>query len=116
MSDLTFKNRKAIVTGGAQGIGQAVAERLAAGGAQLALWDVDEALAKETASKIGNGSFSVSVDISDWESVKQSYAETLQRIGRVDIVINSAGIAGSNATVADYAVEEFRKIVDINLN
>lgn len=116
MSDLTFKNRKAIVTGGAQGIGQAVAERLAAGGAQLALWDVDEALANETASKIGNGSFSVSVDISDWESVKQSYTETLQRIGRVDIVINSAGIAGSNATVADYAVEEFRKIVDINLN
>jgi NAD(P)-dependent dehydrogenase (short-subunit alcohol dehydrogenase family) len=115
MNKLDFRNRDAIVTGGAQGIGRAVAERLSTDGARVALWDMDGDLANETAMAIGNGSFAIAVDISDWDSVKKAFEQSTEAFGAIDIVVNSAGIAGSNAPVADYSVEEFRQIVDINL-
>lgn len=111
-----FTNRTAIVTGGAQGIGGAVAERLAAAGARVALWDMDEALAQDTASRIGNGAIAVRCDVSDWGGVQAAFETTMAEFGRVDILVNSAGIAGSNGPVADYDVAEFARIVDINLN
>jgi 2-dehydro-3-deoxy-L-rhamnonate dehydrogenase (NAD+) len=105
----------AIVTGGAQGIGGAVAKLLAANGAKVALWDLDTKLAGEHAAAIGGGAVAVKADISDWVSVQTALAETEKELGGVDILVNSAGIAGMNATVADYPVEEFAKIVQINL-
>ncbi len=114
MSD--FSGQVAVVTGGAQGIGGAVADRLRAGGARIAVWDLDAALAEEKAASLGGGSFAARVDVADWASVQAAAQETLTRAGRIDIVVNAAGIAGSNAPVEDYAVDEFARIVAINLN
>lgn len=116
MTTYDFSNRTAIVTGGAQGIGGAVTELLASQGARVAIWDMDAALAQETAARVGGGAMAVQVDISDWDSVQAAMAKTIKACGGVDILVNSAGIAGMNAPVVDYPVDEFRKIIDINLN
>jgi len=110
-----FSNHVAVVTGGAQGIGGAVATLLAANGAHLALWDLDRALAEEHAARIGNAA-AFEVDVAEWGSVQAAYEDTVRTFDRVDIVVNSAGVAGMNAAVADYPVEEFAKICAINLN
>jgi 3-oxoacyl-[acyl-carrier protein] reductase len=110
-----FSGRCAIITGGAQGIGQAVAARLNAEGARIAIWDMDANLARETAATWSADAIAVKVDVTDWPSVEAAFAKTKAALGRVDIVVNSAGIAGSNAPVADYDVAEFAQIVSVNL-
>lgn len=90
-----------------------MAERLALGGARVVLWDLDLDLATETAKALGGAAVRASVE--DWQSVSQALATTLAASDRIDILVNSAGIAGSNAPLADYDVEEFRRIVEINL-
>lgn len=115
MNRLDFENRTAIITGGAQGIGKAVAEMLVKRGARVAIWDADAALATETVQLLGAGHLAVEVDIADWIRVQVAYDKTLQALDRVDIVVNSAGIAGSNGPVAEYSVDEFHQIVSVNL-
>jgi 3-oxoacyl-[acyl-carrier protein] reductase len=115
MISYDFSNRVAVVTGGAQGIGGAVATLLAANGAHVAIWDVDRELAEQHAARIGNAA-AFHADIAEWGSVRTAYEETIRTFDRVDILVNYAGIAGMNATVADYPVEEFAKICAINLN
>lgn len=110
-----FEGQTAVVTGGAQGIGRAVADRLAAGGARLVIWDRDKTLAQEAAAKIGGGASAYEVDVSNWQSVSDAMQATLADTGRADILVNSAGIAGSNAPLADYPVDEFRTITEVNL-
>ncbi len=110
-----FEGQVAVVTGGAQGIGGSVAERLNAEGAQTVIWDMDRSLAEEKANSLGGGAFALPVDVADWNSVEVAADATLDRAGRIDVVVNSAGIAGSNATVEDYSVDEFAEIVQINL-
>lgn len=114
MSD--FEGQVAVVTGGAQGIGGAVADALHAGGATLAIWDLDKLLAEEKASTLGAGAMALSVDVADWDSVEAAASGTLVAKRKIDILVNSAGVAGSNATVEDYDVAEFAQIVQINLN
>ncbi|MCB1480595.1 MAG: SDR family oxidoreductase [Rhodobiaceae bacterium] len=109
--DLT--GRKAIVTGGAQGIGRAVAERFIASGADVALWDVDAALAEKTANEIG--AIAVRVDVSDPDSVNVALKETLDKFGRIDIAVNNAGITGPNTTTWDYKPEDWNQVMTINL-
>ncbi len=112
---MRFDGQVAVVTGGAQGIGLAAARRLAEEGARLALWDIDAGLAETAASDFaGAGAFAV--DVADWTSVASARDATLAAMGRIDVVVNSAGIAGPNALVEDYSVEDFARIVAINLN
>lgn len=115
MNKLDFSGRTAVVTGGAQGIGKAVAERLSSGGARVAVWDMDMMLATATADELDHDAIALGADVADWSSVQAAYDETISRLGRLDIVVNSAGIAGSNAAVADYDVDEFAHIVSVNL-
>ena len=115
MNNMDLLNKNAIVTGGAQGIGGAVTKKLALNGARLAIWDLDFDLGTKKATAVGNGSIAIKVDVSNWQSVQNAYAKTLSEFERVDILVHSAGIAGSNAPVVDYSVEEFRQIIDINL-
>ncbi|RAH96325.1 3-oxoacyl-ACP reductase [Acuticoccus sediminis] len=114
MINYDFSGRVCVVTGGAQGIGGAVATQLAAAGATVALWDMDRALAEEHAARIGKAA-AFDVDVASWESVAAAHEDTVARLGEVDVLVNSAGIAGMNATVADYPVEEFARICAINL-
>jgi NAD(P)-dependent dehydrogenase (short-subunit alcohol dehydrogenase family) len=115
MSEEQFQGMVAVVTGGAQGIGEAVARRLCKGGARIALWDMDGDLAARTAQTLDHA-IAIKVDVSDWASVQSACGKTLEAFGRIDIAVNSAGVAGSNAPVEDYPVDEFAQIVAINLN
>ena len=105
----------AVVTGGAQGIGFAVARALIARGVRVASWDID---ARNTAAAedLGGGSIAVECNITDEVSVAAAYKTTQTALGTPSILVNSAGVAGPNATVADYDVTAWRQIVDINLN
>lgn len=110
-----FENQLAVVTGGAQGIGRAVAERLAKGGAKVALWDRDAELCAQAAAEIGGGATAHAVNVADWASVEAAAKATLAGGEPIAIMVNSAGVAGSNGPLADYPVDEFRAITEINL-
>ncbi|MEL6768764.1 MAG: SDR family NAD(P)-dependent oxidoreductase [Pseudomonadota bacterium] len=114
MNEIDLKGRRAVVTGGAQGIGRAVAERFIASGAAVTLWDVDRALGQETAEAIG--AMMVEVDLTDWDAVRSATARTAAEMGGIDILVNNAGIAGMNTTVAEYPVEEWRRVLAIDLD
>lgn len=112
---LSFEGQVAIVTGGAQGIGRAVAGRLSDLGARVAIWDIELDMAKQTARSIGRESMAFSVDVADWHSVSAALNGTLEAMARIDVLVNSAGIAGGNANAEDYDIDEFRRVIDINL-
>jgi 3-oxoacyl-[acyl-carrier protein] reductase len=114
MNEIDLKGRKAVVTGGAQGIGRAVAERLIASGAVVTIWDRDRALAESMCAETG-ASF-VEVDQSNWERVKAAAAETAGRMGQIDILVNNAGIAGPTVPLVDYPVEDWRSVINIDLS
>ncbi len=106
-----FAARTAIVTGGASGIGAGIAARLAAEGARVSLWDRDaEALAQAKAPH------KASVDVTDASAVQRAAEETAQALGRIDILVASAGITGPNAAVWDYPIAEWDRVIDVNLN
>ncbi len=115
MNRIDLDGRKAVVTGGAQGIGRAIVERFLASGAQVTIWDRDRALAETAVAEIGGAVSLVQVEVTDWDAVRSAAARTAAEMGRIDILVNNAGIAGMNATVADYPVEEWRRVIDIDL-
>ena len=105
------------MTGGARGIGFAVAERLARAGVRVALWDLDRARGRAAKELAAAGKvIAVAVDITDDAAVARALAETTERIGKLDIFVNNAGIAGANAKVWETDVEEWRKVMRINLD
>jgi NAD(P)-dependent dehydrogenase (short-subunit alcohol dehydrogenase family) len=117
-NSIDLANRMAVVTGGAQGIGYAIAARLIESGARVALWDRDEALAKEAAGALGGSgkAVTIAVEQSDPVSVKAAAEATIAAFGRIDILVNNAGISGPTMPVVDYPIDEWRRIIDIDLN
>ena len=113
MNSTDLSDRVAVVTGAAQGIGRAVAERMIASGARVALWDRDTDLGPRTAAEIG-AQF-VAVDQTDFAAVTAAAASTEAALGGIDILVANAGIAGGNAPVADYPLDEWHRVIDINL-
>ncbi len=116
MNNYDLSGKTAVVTGGAQGIGLAVVERLLGSGARVASWDRNAAANEGTLSKLDGDTFGAQCDVSDLASVMEALSATEAALGPVDILVNSAGIAGSNAPVTDYDPKEFAQIVAINLN
>ena len=108
--------RTAVVTGGAQGIGRAVAERLLASGVRVSIWDRDGDLARAAAAEMGPEVRVVAVDQTDFDAVVRATEETVAAFGRIDILVANAGIAGMNAPVVDYPVAEWRRIIEVNLD
>ncbi len=116
MNQLDFQGRHAVVTGGATGLGYAIAQRLLRSGGSVTLWDRDEAAARQAALALGAEAGSVAVDVSMHDSVQKAVRATLQRGGRIDALINSAGITGPNVKVWDYPVDAWREVMEVNLN
>ena len=117
MNDIDLKGRRAVVTGGAQGIGRAVVERFLRSGAEVAIWDADVARAEKTAGELaGEGRLTARrVDVTDWPAVEAAAAEMASG-GAIDILVNNAGISGSNDTLVNYPVEEWRRVIDLDLS
>lgn len=117
MNTYDFSGKTAVVTGGAQGIGLAVVQRLLASGARVASWDMnsDQNQASVAAHDVGDRACAVSCDVSNWDKVTRAVETTEAALGGIDIVVNSAGIAGPNATVQDYENSDWSKIIAINL-
>jgi len=117
MNQIDLKNKTAVVTGGAQGIGLAIAKVFLESGASVSLWDQDEKLVNETAHKlssIGNVE-AVVTDVSNLASVKNAVVQTQKSMGGIDILICNAGISGPNEKLWDYPPEAWQKIIDANL-
>jgi len=108
-------NRTAIVTGSAQGIGKAIAQRLTSAGATVAIADLNLENAKETAQEIGNNAIAISLDVSNAQSVQQAIDTCLETWGKIDILVNNAGIVGSGTAVKDLTEEDWHHVLGINL-
>jgi len=116
MNRIDLNGRTAVVTGGAQGFGRAITERFVASGAKVAIWDHDKALAEKTAQTIGNAVSAFKVDVTDSAAVEKTRDDTLKAFGKIDILVNNAGIAGINKTVWETDLDEWRKVLRINLD
>ena len=113
-----LEGRRAIITGGAQGIGRAIGERLLASGAKVMLWDRDEDLLRRTLTELqaGEGALGKAIDVTDPAAVEAGAAEAAEAWGGIDILVNNAGISGPNATVIDYPIEAWRQVLSIDLD
>jgi NAD(P)-dependent dehydrogenase (short-subunit alcohol dehydrogenase family) len=116
MNTIDLNGRCAVVTGGAQGFGRAITERFVASGAKVAIWDHDIAFAERTAKEIGAGVIAIGVDVTDLSAVENARDVTLKACGRIDILVNNAGIAGVNKPVWETELDEWRKVLRINLD
>lgn len=114
-----FETQVAIITGGADGLGKGIALQIAAEGGSVALFDINESLLEKTVAAFheqGYKAIGFKVDVSDEASVKSAIEQTEQRFGKIDIMVNSAGIVGpTNTKITDYSVEDYDKIYRINL-
>ncbi|MGZ5179225.1 MAG: SDR family NAD(P)-dependent oxidoreductase [Ramlibacter sp.] len=116
MNQLDFQGRHAVITGGATGLGYAIAERLVNSGGTVTLWDLDDAAAQQAAVALGARAAAVRVDVADYASVLEAVKRTLSKAPRIDALVNSAGITGPNTRVWDYPPEAWRKVFDVNVH
>ncbi len=117
MIKFDIENRVAVVTGGAQGFGLAITERFIQSGAKVVIWDIDENEAKKALEKVNSKNLSYQiVDVSDFNKINKKLIEIESLHGKIDIFINNAGVAGMNTTVAEYPIEEWNKVINLNLN
>ena len=117
MIKFDIENRVAVVTGGAQGFGLAITERFIESGAKVVIWDIDENEAKKALEKVNSKNLSYQiVDVSDFGKINEKLIEIESMHGKIDIFINNAGVAGMNTTVAEDPIEEWNKVINLNLN
>jgi 3-oxoacyl-[acyl-carrier protein] reductase len=114
MNQLDMKGRGAVVTGGAAGIGLAIARRLVASGARVSLWDRDAAALDAAARELG-GAHVARLDVTREDEVASAFAASVAALQRIDALVCSAGITGPNTTVAQYPVDAWKEVIDINL-
>ena len=112
---MNFDSQIAVVTGGAQGIGLAVIQQLIAKGVRVASWDIDP-VNTDAMAAFGDKAVAIHCDITTLSSVEEAHRKTCELLGPPVILVNSAGIAGPNVTVEEYDVDEWNKVININLN
>jgi 3-oxoacyl-[acyl-carrier protein] reductase len=117
MNKIDLAGRKAVITGGARGIGLAAAERMLHSGAEVSLWDMDAAALDAAAKRLAGAGrvHTTVVDVSSAASVTAAAQAAIGQMGQIDILVNNAGITGPNVTVWDYSPEDWRKVIDIDL-
>ena len=117
MNKIDLNEKVAVITGGAQGIGLAIAERMLDSGASVSLWDRDQKLVEETARSLESRgkAEAVVVDVTDLDSVKSATEKTKTSMGSIDILVCNAGIAGPTVKVWEYPPEEWQQVIDIDL-
>jgi 3-oxoacyl-[acyl-carrier protein] reductase len=118
VNNIDLKNRRAIVTGGAQGIGLSIARRLLESGATVSIWDRDaDLLERADAASAGAGELHrACVELTDAESVARAADDTAAALGGIDILVNNAGIAGPTVPSWEYPLEDWRRVIDVDLN
>jgi len=115
MNQPTFTDRSAIVTGGAQGIGLAIAKRLLASGAKVRIWDRDDKLLAGALATLGRDATADAIDVTDAAALERATRSALEVFGRIDVLVNNAGIAGLNAPTLEYPIEEWEHVLRVNL-
>lgn len=114
MNQIDLNGRGAIITGGARGIGMAIAQRFRASGARVSLWDMDRKALEAAGGP--DGFHGVQVDVTDEAAVERALQESIGALGRIDIMVNNAGITGPNKPTWEYPVAEWRKVMDVDVN
>ena len=112
-----FNDKTAVITGGAQGFGLAISKRIIESGGKVVIWDIDE-IAVETALKeINSNDLSFKkVDVTNFKEIEKALLETENELGKIDLFVNNAGITGMNAKVWDYPLDEWKKVIELDLN
>jgi 2-dehydro-3-deoxy-L-rhamnonate dehydrogenase (NAD+) len=120
MNQLDLKGRHAVITGGASGLGYAMSQRMIASGASVTWWDVNAEVMAQAAKTIGVETGAEvhceKVDVTQHSSVVAALSSTLSKRGKVDILVNSAGITGPNVKLTDYPTEAWTQVINVNLN
>jgi 3-oxoacyl-[acyl-carrier protein] reductase len=117
MNNFDLKNRVAIITGGAQGFGLAISKRIIQSGGKVVIWDIDESAIKSALNEINSENLSFKkVDVTNFVEIEKALLETENELGKIDIFVNNAGITGMNAKVWDYPLDEWKKIIELDLN
>ena len=117
MNHLDLKNRVAIITGGAQGFGLAISKRIIESGGKVVIWDIDENAVETALKEINSNDLSFKkVDVTNFEAIEKALLETENELGKIDLFVNNAGITGMNAKVWDYPLDEWKKVIELDLN
>ena len=117
MNEYNFKDRTAVITGGAQGFGFAISKRIINSGGKVIIWDIDKKAIEIAQKEINSKSLSFQiVDITDFNNVEKSLGILEKQFGKIDIFVNNAGMTGMNAKVWDYPLNEWKKVIELNLN
>ena len=117
MNKYNFSKRIAIITGGAQGFGLAITKRIIQSGGKVIVWDIDKEAIEKAKKEINSDNFNFRmVDVTNFDIVKSSIKELEEQFGKIDIFVNNAGITGMNAKVWDYPIDEWKKVIELNLN
>ena len=111
-----FAGQVAVVTGGVSGIGEAIARRLADEGARLAIWDANGPALANASAQFGTQVHSVELDLADADAVQRAADSTIAALGRIDILVTSAGITGPNMPTWEYAIADWKRVMDVNVN
>ena len=116
MNQLDLHGRHGVITGGATGLGFAIAQRMLASGAGVTLWDRDPQALERACKSLGGGARGMLVDVADYSQVEAALAQTLRATSQIDMLVNSAGITGPNTALWDYPVLEWERVMQVNLN
>ena len=117
MNEYNFKDRTAVITGGAQGFGFAISKKIINSGGKVIIWDIDKKAIEIAQKEINSKNFSFQVvDITDFNNIEKSVVDLEKQFGKIDIFVNNAGMTGMNAKVWDYPLDEWKKVIELNLN
>ena len=117
MNNLDLKDRVAIITGGAQGFGLAISKRIIQSGGKVVIWDIDEIAIELALKEINSKDLSFKkIDVTNFVEIEKALLETENELGKIDLFVNNAGITGMNAKVWDYPLDEWKKVIELDLN